>query len=430
MSNPNDDSLAPSTEAEADVAVLEPSEASEDVKSTGRCCEKCGAPSKSDLVTVCRRCGWYPSLNRFVELDQDFEALHEDTPEDGQPRPKQSHLQVWASLLPRWSWILIATVLAIVAESLVARFVTEADSSERMRWSVIQLAIGVAVFLGCHIFNFLVSATEDAEVGFLDVFIKPFALWLRAMRNLPRRLWVTDGALAGATAAAMSILVIGSIPYDSMFDWGGKAKKPNLLASVVKNAQKIPGQGSGGNLAEAVGGVPANGGGSDNLEDAVGDLAGQDLPTEGSAGEQDISDAGDGNDKNDELAKAKQDANPDERHKIVCVILGYRLDAQRHISALVLGAPHDDKLAYAAVVTTPPDDATLIDLVDDLERSQVLQPAVPTYVQATWVRPEFVCQVDYQVRETDGRLIDAKWEKLRGTLQAPVFARPAPASTP
>jgi hypothetical protein len=423
MSNPNDDSLAPSTKAEAAVAVLEPSEVSEDTKSTGPCCEKCGAPSKSDLVTVCRRCGWYPSLNRFLEVDQDFEAVHDKSPDDDQPRPKQSHLQVWASLLPRWSWILIATVLVIVAESIVARFVTEADSYERMRWSVIQLAIGVVAFVGCHIFNFLVSATEDAEVGFLDVFIKPFALWLRAMRNLPRRLWVTDGALAGATAAAMSVLVIGSIPYDALFDWGGKPKKQNLLAEVVKKAQKLPGQdGNNGSLAETVGGANG-GGGNDSLEEAVGQITDQAGITDPDGEE------GQGAAANQDVAPAADEPTPEDRKKLVCVILGYRLDSKNQIAALVLGANHGDKLAYAGVVNPPSDDASLIDIVDDLKQLQIAEPHLPLNLQANWVKPEYVCQVTYEKREPDGRLVDVQWEKLRGTLSLPVFARPAPTTS-
>ena len=35
---------------------------------------KNAAPMKSEMVTVCRRCGWYASLNQFVEIDAQWET--------------------------------------------------------------------------------------------------------------------------------------------------------------------------------------------------------------------------------------------------------------------------------------------------------------------------------------------------------------------
>jgi hypothetical protein len=421
--------------AESNVATLDaPAPQSAD-KRSGPCCEKCGAPFKSDLVSVCNRCGWYASLNQYIEVDKDYEAFQND--DCTAERAQTSHAKVWMSLLPPWSWILIATVLVIVAESVYALFFT--DGEVRMVWSVIQLFIGLAAFIGCHLFNFLVAATEDTDVGFLDVVVKPLGLWLRALRNLPRRLWVADGALGGATAVLMSVLVIGSLPYEMLFEGTGK-KKSNILASMVKQAQKLPAGGNGGNLSEMVNGASSGGGGgADNLEDAVGDFAGRDLNFEEGNGaapgnSSDVPSSSDGavagadaGDEADEKKpkQAKYEKVGGVRPKLACVILGYRLDAQGRISDLVLGATHDDKLAYAGIVATPADDASLIDLVDDLERSQIPQPYLPLYVQANWVLPKFVCQVNYDERESDGRLIDIQWEKLRGTLAQPVYRPPS-----
>jgi hypothetical protein len=268
MSTSYDDSLI-SNENEAAMAVLEPQVDASSGQKPGPCCEKCGVPSEFELVTVCRHCGWYPNLNRFVDVDQDFEAANVNASQSVQTPKPRSHLEVWMSLLPRWSWILIITVLVIVVESIIALFVTEAESSGRLLWSVCQLVVGVAVFLACHVFNFLVAASEDSDVGFLDVCIKPVALWLRAFRALPNRLWVTDGALAGATATAMSILVIGSIPYDALFDWGGTAKKQNLTAKMVEKTQQVPNRNSSNrDFTNSTGSIS---GSSDagTLEDAV-----------------------------------------------------------------------------------------------------------------------------------------------------------------
>ncbi len=60
------------------VATLEqdtqPNEANE---WTGPRCEKCEAPLKFDVVTVCRKCGWYASLGTFVEVDPNWETEDE-----------------------------------------------------------------------------------------------------------------------------------------------------------------------------------------------------------------------------------------------------------------------------------------------------------------------------------------------------------------
>ena len=97
--------------------------------------------------------------------------------------PRPSHLQVWLGLLPRWSWVIIASVFVLIVESVVARFVTPADSWIRTTWSLSQLAIGLLAAFGCHIFNFLVLAADDAEIGLLDLLMKPLKLWGRAIRE-------------------------------------------------------------------------------------------------------------------------------------------------------------------------------------------------------------------------------------------------------
>ena len=58
-------------------AVLEPVHGipAEPIEWTGVCCEKCNAPLVSDLVSICRRCGWYANLNQCIEVGQQWEAF-------------------------------------------------------------------------------------------------------------------------------------------------------------------------------------------------------------------------------------------------------------------------------------------------------------------------------------------------------------------
>src|SRR5688572_1316216 len=145
-------------ESESSVATLEPdSDATEPAEWTGARCEKCNAPLKSDVVAICRGCGWYASLGTFVEVDPNWETS--DTSEEHvADAPKPSHLKVWFKLLPRWSWVIIGTVLAIVVESVVVRLATPSGGGLRTAWSLGQLAIGIVTVVGCHIFNFIVLA--------------------------------------------------------------------------------------------------------------------------------------------------------------------------------------------------------------------------------------------------------------------------------
>src|SRR5215475_14328085 len=121
-------------------AVLEPVEGmpAEPAEWTGACCEKCKAPLVSDVVSICRRCGWYASLNQFVEVDQEWEAFSEPTEEVESQRQPETVLD-FVRKMPRWSWLLIASMLFVVAESAVARFATPAGSSLRTTWALSQL---------------------------------------------------------------------------------------------------------------------------------------------------------------------------------------------------------------------------------------------------------------------------------------------------
>ncbi len=116
-------------------AVLEQAAAADEATElTGPRCEKCDARLTSEMVSICRKCGWYPSLGRFVEVDPNWET--DEAPKAAaDEKPQLTHVQVWLNLVPRWAWIIIASVALVVIESVVARFVTPAGSSIRTAWS-------------------------------------------------------------------------------------------------------------------------------------------------------------------------------------------------------------------------------------------------------------------------------------------------------
>ncbi len=204
---------------------------------TGPRCEKCEAPLKSGVVTICRSCGWYASLGTFVELDPSWETALEEPVTTTSAEPT-SHLRVWFNLIPRWGWVVIGSVFVVIAESVVSRLITPSGSTLRTTWSLTQLAFGAVTVVVCHVFNFLKLAADDADIGLLDLLLKPLRLWARTCQNLPKRLWFFDAVVCGLTAIVMSLVVIGGIPYERLWDWGfQEPPKQNLMGAVMDRAK-------------------------------------------------------------------------------------------------------------------------------------------------------------------------------------------------
>jgi hypothetical protein len=365
---------------DSSVAMLDP-EAAVNTRAaewTGPRCEKCDEPLKSEAVTICRQCGWYASLGTFVEVDPNWESDTDDQ-RSSDPVPQKSHVQVWLGLLPRWSWVIIGSVLAVVAESVIARFATPADGALRTTWSLSQLAAGFVVVAGCHIFNFLVCAADDADFGVLDLFLKPLKLWIRAAHNLPHRLWVTNSAACGLAAMVLSLAVIGGIPYERLWDWGFQAPvKQNLMGAVMDRAKQLDSRN-----------------GADNLEDAIGDFAG----SQGIEGEE------------------TKMPPPKPRSQADCVIIGYQVDRDGRLATLFLGTAHRKKLIYAGRVTPDLPDEELQSLLESLEAAQRKGAFIPMQLKANWVEPKFACRVTYGERLKSGQLRDIQWDTLMGGIR-------------
>ena len=344
---------------------------------TGPRCEKCEAPLNSDVVAICRNCGWYASLGTFVEVDKSYESFAEGDAETATEAQK-SHLRVWLDLLPRWSWIIIASALAVVAESVVVRIATINTPGFRTVWSLTQLVVGLLALVCCHIFNFLVIAAADSDFGVMDLLLKPLKLWMRAVQELPTRLWVSNTAACGIVAAAMSILVIGGIPYERFWDWGfDEPTKQELLGAVMDRVRKIE-----------------KGKGADNLEDAVGDLAGT----------------------ADGLSDEVQ-APPKPRMKADCVILGYQTDKNGRLDTLVLGTSYLGKLVFAGRVRPKMAASELNELLRSLELAKTHRPLIAIQSDsAIWVKPQFTCRVTY-TEQQKGRLHEIEWARLLAGLK-------------
>lgn len=345
---------------------------------TGPYCEKCDSPMKTGMVTICRECGWYASLGMFVEIDPKWEA-EDRPPHSATPTPLPTHLDVWIRLLPKWGWLMVACVLAIVVESVVVRVATPTGSSIRTIWSLTQLVLGSFAFLSCHVLNFMGLAFDDTEVGPIDLILKPVKLWIRGGRNLPTRLWVANSAACGLMAVAMSILVIGGLPYERLWDWGFKQPPAqNLMGAVMDRVKEVEGETN------------------KSLEEAVSDFAGSDGVDPG-------------------VVEPKP-SKP--RETIDCVILGYQIDTDGRLSSLSLGAVHRGRLTYAGPVTPELLGDETRELTQLLAAIRVNEPLIAIQMAGViWVKPQYTCRVTFGERQKTGRLTELKWGKMLGMMK-------------
>ena len=168
---------------------------------------------------------------------------------------------------------------------------------------------------GCHVFNFLSLAAEDADFGAVGSVVEAAPkLWVRAFHDLPRRLWFVDAAVCGLVAAIMSSLVIGGIPYERLWDWGFKQPpKQDLMGAVMDRAKELDSRN-----------------GADSFEEAINDFAGKGDITGG---------------------RARQAEPAEAAHKVDCVILGYQLDRDGRLRRCCSAPRIAAKLIYAGRVS-------------------------------------------------------------------------------
>ncbi|QDT68417.1 hypothetical protein MalM25_13390 [Planctomycetes bacterium MalM25] len=361
-------------------AVVEPEE-----KASGPTCEKCGQASDA---AACPRCGWYPSLGIHVEIDEAFEAVMnapapdaEGEPAAAPPKPGlQQHLEVWRGLIPGWGWLMIGTTLGVVGAGVAVRVASLSNPGLQSYAGVTGLIGGLAVLLLAHVIGFLLNSFHDADSSVSDLVIKPLKSWKVILAALPERLWLANSANAALTTALTSALIIGGIPYERLLDWGFKARpKASLIGMIADQASK-------------------NQGGSDNLEDAVEDLAGT----------------------ADGLKKDDKDKKPEVvRQRLECLILGYRTDRDGQLTELLLAADQKGKLKSIGKVRPTLSGGEKIELVDRFKESTASRPFVKTSESANWLRPRFTCRVTYNEWPDGKRPKGLKWEELLDEVKMP-----------
>jgi hypothetical protein len=162
-------------------AAVEQAPAEPEARPQGPPCAHCGVPG--DGTTWCRSCGWVPHLKTFVAVDQEAEAAAVSD------QPQSTELR-FSDIVPPWTWVLVGSVLGVLAVSVLGKLLTPAYSVPRVFWVVGQLLIGLLVFGVAHFRSYLQAITDNAQLAVTDVFIKPLAVWLPTRRSsAPSAAW-------------------------------------------------------------------------------------------------------------------------------------------------------------------------------------------------------------------------------------------------
>lgn len=359
------------------------------VTEAGPVCEKCGADIQSRESLICQRCGWYASINSYVEIDHALEGIELA---NSAANKKVASKERFA--LPAWAWVLLACVLSVIAESVLARLSTPPESLVRTIWSVSQLIVGAVALAVSHFIAHILLSRDDSEVGLVDLLVKPFRPWITLCSRLPDHQFVCHLGAVGLTAVLGATLVIGGIPYERLLDWGFKKPvKQSLVGAIAAQVRGKEGR-------------------SDSLEESV----------QAFAGEQDLTEGGDGGGKKSKTQSPKaQPLTPLERRQEDCLVVGYRANDEGLAYLVYLAGESSGQLRYVGQTTL----RLPLDELRRFSRQLAGIHAGNPFVKmapdekAVWVEPKLACRVSYTKRGQKGGLLDIQLESLLGAVSLP-----------
>ncbi len=351
-------------------------------------CENCGASGQNTLKTWCRHCGYYAVVGRCVELDQEWEAASQPSPEtEAETAEERPSLALALRAIPRWVWPLSAVVLGVLAMTVAGRVVTPPESELRIRWAYLQLGLGGVAFLLAQGWASVKAGAVDPQFGPWDGVLRPFAVWGPVTVDMSRALRPLMTSVGGATAMA-AILLLGGFPYEHLFD-GEITKKPpsqNLVQAITAQAQNVETSGE------------------EDLGQSIEDFAGaqEGLVEDPAAGEEEI-----------ERPEAQD-----------CLIIGYLPSSSPEIgfTALLMAAPVGDsqQLQFVGAVREGISPAARADLLQKLPQLTRNSPFVPCKMsEAVWLQPSLTCRVRFADWTESNFLKDAAFDVLLQKVESP-----------
>ena len=331
-------SVAPGTSSSNQTALTSPSALPGGVKvySSEPRCEKCLAPLGASAAPVCRNCGWYAAAGTFIEIDRTWEG-HQEAPAGAD-----------AGKLPRWAWLMMASVLAVFVESAAVRLLTPDGSFVRSAWSGAQFLTGLVAFFGCQFAGFWIMMRDDSTATVLDAILKPFKVAGVLFRGLPKRFWIVNTGVCGLVAVLAAVCIIGSVPYHVLWSWTVDYRSSSHLEDALSR----------------------QGGGSEVVE------------------------------QQEEL----------KRTTINCLIIGYQLNEDGNLGSVLVAREHNGRLRYVGGIPPTGESAQLFELREQLLGATQNTPVMPMEFTANWVAAKYSCEISYVAEQDNGILTDVRWE--------------------
>ena len=363
-----------------DAAETPPNGAAKPGEHTGARCENCEAPMATGQ-TFCKRCGFYPTLKTFVEVDPE--------PDDETAvavKPAKSHWEVWKSLIPWWGWALAAGVLVLLGVSIAARLMVP-EGQPRAIWTYAQYGIGMAAFMTAHVACYMYAIMLDSSLNVLDIILKPFAIWMVTLRDLPGTFKRVALGCWGQAAMLFAVLVVGGVRYDEIIDWGKvppkKKPKPNASAPMDAPAEDMTMEEAMDELAKNAGANPGEG-------------------------------------------KPQQPDKGDRQKMSRCLIIGFIPNRESDFSSLLLAVDEGGgRWRFAGMLSEGITIEARLLLNRRLRQILRATPVLPCDLNAFWVEPKLMCTVWYEDWSEERQLTRPFFDKLQPDFE-PARKTPAP----
>ncbi len=353
----------------------------------GPVCSKCSAPDEG--YALCRVCGYYPKLDKFMEIDYEMEGLVEEVVEPG-------------FKMPSWVAAALGFSLLVIAESVGSAMFLPLDSAERMAWSLVHLIGGALLIMAFQFRGTFYAIMDDTSVTAVDCIVWPPRAWEAIAVRLPGSSRQFIMATVGVFAVLMSLLVIRSVPYSSPFaiDWVSQPKSKSVLAQVASQ-------------------VKAKGGDSKmTMEEALNSFAEEtgvkDLAAEEAARAQAEMLA----DLDKQIPEDELEGKESVVHTARCIVVGYfASDASpNEVSRIVLATASRfnnsrnkfEILGSVSVQGTP----EAISLMKKLRGSETKEPLVDSQLAAVWVKPSARCEIDFNEHGENRQPVNLKLKRM------------------
>lgn len=242
-------------------------------ESAGSGCSHCGSTVPWNGSAWCPSCGFHPTFGRVVV---------EITP-DEEPAPVNLR-----EVIPGWLYWLLGIIFVLLVESLVFR-VGVPDINIRGQIAILQLIVGLAIYLVAHTRAFFVASHLSEKIGPGSFVYDPGNIWKLVFQKLPETNRVVIGGASGLAAAFLAVALVG-IDWNALFATEQQANKPkfNPLKAVMQGAMMVANMKQGGDMsggmADMAGGLPdAQGDPLAGSISAFADLSGGGMLAQGAA---------------------------------------------------------------------------------------------------------------------------------------------------